>query len=161
MQFLELIRHAALLALMLPHFAYAMDGKTLKDYLDGSDTSLRVFASGYIEGVDGELGITSPSRSFAGCEVIVVGVEQKTAVVTKYLQSHPEKWHFGAGAIVEDALNEAFPCATYRNRTQKFQQFIDADKQHKEVAQALQACEAKLQPSQPKHKSAPSKAPVQ
>lgn len=159
MQLLQLVGRVVLLALLLPHVAHAMDGKTMKDYLDAQDASKRLFVSGYIEGVDGELGLTAPSRSFVGCEVIAIGVEQKMAVVTKYLQAHPEKWHFGAGAIIEDALNEAFPCPSYRNRNEKFERFLEDDKQRKALSQALQACETTLQTVQQKRKSAPSSAP--
>ena len=32
------------------------------------------------------------------------------AVVVKFHEAHPEKWHFNASSLVANALSEAFPC---------------------------------------------------
>ena len=127
---------------LLAMTACAFDGKMMKDYLESAGAGKRLLVSGYIDGVDDVLGITSTTRSMIGCETVIVSLDQKNAIVLKYLHANPEKWHYGGSAIVEDALSTAFPCVSYRNRVARFQHAVEEDKQRKVQAEALQSCEA-------------------
>lgn len=45
------------------------------------------------------------------CAPAKASSSQLVKVVTKYLNEHPEKLHFGAGGLVANALQDAFPCS--------------------------------------------------
>ena len=44
------------------------------------------------------------------CMPVGVNYGQREAVVRKYLEEHPEKWHLTYQKIIIEAMLEAFPC---------------------------------------------------
>lgn len=46
-----------------------------------------------------------------------VSVNQIVAIFNKYLNSHPEEWHFMASGLVYLSIFDAFPCKTEDKKT--------------------------------------------
>ena len=75
----------------------------------------KLMCGGYIAGVSD--AYATPSGAHDGklavrswCPPQDASLGQQTAVVSKWLDSHPEQWHFSAAVLVAQALAEAFPC---------------------------------------------------
>ena len=102
----------------------AMQGQaSAQQYLTGNellsyctDASKRLFCVAYIEGASDAVSNVQqlgklPQRG-RGCIRFPDGVTglQAADVVTRWLQTHPENRHLGAGGLVHGALSEAWPC---------------------------------------------------
>jgi len=80
------------------------DGDELKDVGASNSSNLKGVFMGYVAGVADSLNQTGfyiPESAKA---------DQLAAVVRKYLEDHPERWHFTASSLVADALMQSFPC---------------------------------------------------
>ena len=56
----------------------------------------------------GELDVTGQPKRW--CRGPGVSLGQQKDIIIKYLKDHPERRHFPSGALVWQAMREAFPC---------------------------------------------------
>ena len=91
---------AAILAASLTTPVQAEDGSYLKKSCNASSTG---YCLGFVSGV-----YVATAEPF--CNPPSIKSNELVAVVTRYLNAHPEKLHMGAGRLVVDAFIEAFPC---------------------------------------------------
>ena len=78
----------------------------------GSDALVSVSVAcgrraGYVAGVFDAYYRTARQKD---CTPDTVTLGQLQAVVEKYLNNHPEDWHFSANSLILNAVNEAWPC---------------------------------------------------
>jgi len=76
----------------------------------------RAYAMGLIDGYFLAPLFGAPKRRLEWLERCVVGMTdvQLVAIIDKFLQDHPERWHDGMHALVYSAMFEA--CRPYRER---------------------------------------------
>jgi|SRR5712672_1251241 len=70
---------------------------------------MRVDCSSYLLGIYDQMsfsGLICPPDNSTG------GGLQAVAVALKFLNEHPEKWHFHPVALVGESFKAAFPCGT-------------------------------------------------
>jgi Ssp1 endopeptidase immunity protein Rap1a len=117
---------SALFSLFLSSAAYAqqVSGAELKRMSDAykksiskdsralqpDDISSSAMFVGYVLGVENTLNVTQLGGFV--CTYVNVSKEQVAAVVSNYLDDHPEDWNGSAIGIASVALTKAFPCAT-------------------------------------------------
>lgn len=77
-------------------------GQQLHDEIESS------VAIGFIMGVSDAIALSSEVQPY--CVPESGGSTQLTAVVRRYLETNPEKWHESAALVILRALTEAFPC---------------------------------------------------
>ncbi|MBM4053083.1 MAG: hypothetical protein FJ264_00110 [Planctomycetes bacterium] len=65
------------------------------------------FVGGVYDACDGAFFCASPSEPTQG---------EITAVVSKYLKEHPERWNEPAVVLIVDALKAAYPCPQQNNQ---------------------------------------------
>jgi len=114
----------ALLVVTIPISATAMgsDGKNLKRMCDQYKKVVeegKVNASAFDAGMclatigaysDAIKNIEVLQNMRMPCIPVGVNYGQRQAVVRKYLEEHPEKWHLIYQKIIIEAMLEAFPC---------------------------------------------------
>lgn len=91
---------------LLKDWAYAHDRVVRRSVLEDTDFAAMGRFTGYVAAIHDSLDGTIV------CGGADVSLGQVTAVVSKYIQDHPEVWNGPAPAIVLVALGEAFPCPT-------------------------------------------------
>ena len=64
--------------------------------------------AGYFRGY--VLGVNDVFSGYVFCTPDSATISQVSAIVAKYVNTHPERWTVGASVLVTDALKEAFPC---------------------------------------------------
>ena len=64
----------------------------------------------YVAGVADVLLGGDTIAGWRACYTEGVSYEQFAAVVKRWLEDHPESWHFNASGLVAKALSNAFPC---------------------------------------------------
>lgn len=135
----QLIRKIAVLSVIFykSSIAIAYDGNQLNKFLNSQNAIEQTIAYGYIQAVDDAHTITGNVGLWGNCYVPPIEGEQKFAIVKKYLSAHPEVWHYGANALVQDALEAAFPCETRLNREE------NSRRELKEIID-LKECQTKL-----------------
>lgn len=105
-------------ALALPAIASAQyyTGKSLADWMNayeriqngGSDTMDLARATSYSGYVTGVADLQKMMQVV--CPRDGVTVSQLVALVSQFIEAHPEHWDRNAAAVVSGALREAFPC---------------------------------------------------
>ena len=88
-------------------------GNDWKDYcLAGEQTPKYAMCVGYLSGsLDGIRLMQKATGTIILCEPPNgVTIPQWVAVITKYLDQHPEQLHFAAASLVPKIMNGAFPC---------------------------------------------------
>ena len=68
------------------------------------------FCAGFVAGIADILAADPLIIGQMVCAPLDVTTDQKRDVVKRYLEQHPERWHYAAASLVLDALAEAFPC---------------------------------------------------
>ena len=63
-----------------------------------------------MQGVSYIIGVADALSGTTICVTNQNSAGQLTAVVRKYLDDHPDRWQFTASSLVQDALQQAFPC---------------------------------------------------
>jgi hypothetical protein len=90
--------------------------KTCNNFEKSTDNPFAGLACGnYIRGIYESLLLTDHNSNGStnlprSCPGEGVSMEQILAVVTKWMNSHPENWDAYAVSIVAEATKEAFPC---------------------------------------------------
>ena len=83
---------------------YFYDGTQLQLYMKEGVVGESI-ATGYVAGV---------VDSFDGigifCAPVGITLLQLVAIVKKYLEENPERWHITASKLVAEALQKSFPC---------------------------------------------------
>ena len=93
-------------------------GQKLNEYCGAEYGSLEWgVCAGYVMGVYDAgkvLDKATDKRQWSGgwtaCVPKGVSAGQLMEVVKKWLREHPSEWHLGAGGLVAEAFDEAFPC---------------------------------------------------
>lgn len=86
-------------------------GKELSNICSSGDVVEAAFCYGFVNGVvDTYMDFGYTLKTDQACFPEGVTGEQVIAVVIKYLQEHPEHWHYSASSNVMEAINKAFPC---------------------------------------------------
>ena len=103
--------------------AFESAGALLK-YMTGTEIEERLrgwysgYAFGYVVGIaDAQDGIRNPVTGTCFDLPADVNKGQVFQLVRTHLQSHPESRHETAERLVQEALEQAFPCANARPRT--------------------------------------------
>jgi hypothetical protein len=108
---------ALLLAVQAPAIRTNMfeSGNQLYEHCAGPQKNSALeqgICGGYITGVSDAqetIGGTIPAAHIV-CVPQEVTVAQEMAIVTRYLEDHPEKRHYSAASLVLSALLVSFPC---------------------------------------------------
>jgi hypothetical protein len=88
-------------------------GNDWKDYCSaGEPTPKYAMCVGYLSGsLDGIRLMQKATGTIILCEPPNgVTIAQWVAIITKYLNEHPEQLHFAASSLVPKIVNGAFPC---------------------------------------------------
>ena len=103
------VRHAAVIALLVPTWAWAgfLSGNGLKQRCSDESVECAAYIMGISDAHDYYVHFGGISNFCAPMEVTN---GQMKAITEKYMEEHPEKLHFAASDIVLNALAEAFPC---------------------------------------------------
>lgn len=107
-----------LLILLMVTYAYANDKPvyvhngigTGQDYLKMTESEKRAYAMGAINGMLVSPLLGAPKDKMLWLESYVENMtdEQIAAILTKYLQDNPGRWHDGLNVIMYSAMKEAY-----------------------------------------------------
>jgi NifU-like protein involved in Fe-S cluster formation len=70
----------------------------------GHDVAMAFKGMGYVE------GIADAHERKSICLPTGTEVQQLMAIVSRYVDAHPEQWQYTADSIIEQALSQSFPC---------------------------------------------------
>ena len=88
---------------------YFFDGNTFRqELLESNDPRFIFMARGYIAGISEMLN----GKTY--CSPGDIPMSQLVAVVSKYFNEHPDLWQYPAKNLVQEALEESFPCNNYK-----------------------------------------------
>lgn len=91
---------------------FVTGSELLTSCTEPSGSVRRAMCSGYMAGVAGGYTLRGAWENIPEdiCMPDGVTIGQLVRVVTKHLEEHPEKLHFGAASLATNAYLEAFPC---------------------------------------------------
>src|SRR5437870_12572295 len=84
---------------------------TGQEFLDLPEEAQRAYVMGYVDGLRESVTFGADEGKVGALHDCLGGMKasQITAIVTKYLREHPEKWHWDAKLIADSALLNACP----------------------------------------------------
>ncbi len=118
-----MLRKSLMVVLVLAFVSSAAQEKHLKtiavpngflsgqDFLDMPEDGQRAYAMGFLDGIRQSVLLGADETKVGALHKCMGGVKasQIVAIVDKYLQEHPEKWHWDAKLTAYSALLEVCP----------------------------------------------------
>ena len=111
-----LLAMALIVGVTSPTWADFRTGNNLRDDCNATKESNTYYQQSawciaYIQGVfDATEGRDKGLNGFTFCSPQNVQAGQARDIVTKYLNDYPQRRHYGAAALIVDAMSVAFPC---------------------------------------------------